>query len=226
MGYLGSKAASGAYQAIIAKMPPHDTYIEAYLGTGAVMKRKPLSARSIGIDLDGGCLKAYQGDPTVELVEADAVQYLAEFDYRTAGRTLVYADPPYLHMTRSSAARYRHEYTEADHMCLLACLRAIPAMVLVSGYPSRLYDEVLTGWNTCEFQVMTHGGPRTEKLWWNYSTTAKQWAKFAGANFTERQRIARKAERWASRYKELPPGERLAILAAILEKEGDEHSQK
>ncbi|GAB7269522.1 hypothetical protein DZS_09150 [Dickeya ananatis] len=32
MGYLGSKGASGAYQKIIAAMPPHDTYIESHLG--------------------------------------------------------------------------------------------------------------------------------------------------------------------------------------------------
>ena len=37
MSYLGSKAASGVYQKIIAEMPPHDTYIETHLGSGAVM---------------------------------------------------------------------------------------------------------------------------------------------------------------------------------------------
>lgn len=224
MGYLGSKAASGAYQAIVAKMPPHDTYIEAYLGSGAIMKRKPAAARSIGIDLDSGCLEAYRGAYAVELVHGDAVEYLARFEYQAAGRTLVYADPPYLHATRSSRARYQHEYTVSDHIRLLECLKTLPAMVLVSGYPSRLYDERLATWSCCEFQAMTRGGPRTEKLWWNYETTAKQWATYAGVNFTDRQRIARKAERWASRYKELPPGERLAILAAILETEGAEHS--
>jgi site-specific DNA-adenine methylase len=41
MSYLGSKAASGVYQKIIAEMPPHDTYIETHLGGGAVMLRKP-----------------------------------------------------------------------------------------------------------------------------------------------------------------------------------------
>ncbi|MFS1487716.1 hypothetical protein BCU41_024755 (plasmid) [Vibrio lentus] len=39
MGYLGSKAASGAYQAIIANMPQHDIYIEAFLGTGAIFQK-------------------------------------------------------------------------------------------------------------------------------------------------------------------------------------------
>ena len=32
MGYFGSKATSGLCQAIIAMMPPHDTYIETHLG--------------------------------------------------------------------------------------------------------------------------------------------------------------------------------------------------
>lgn len=44
MSYLGSKAASGAYQAIIAQMPPHDTYIETHLGSGVVMRAKPRAA--------------------------------------------------------------------------------------------------------------------------------------------------------------------------------------
>jgi DNA adenine methylase len=37
--YFGSKATSGLCQAIIALMPPHDTYIETHLGGGAIMKR-------------------------------------------------------------------------------------------------------------------------------------------------------------------------------------------
>jgi hypothetical protein len=52
MSYLGSKGGSGVYQKIIAEMPPHDTYIETHLGSGAVMFHKPLAARTIGIDVD------------------------------------------------------------------------------------------------------------------------------------------------------------------------------
>lgn len=33
--YLGGKNGSGVYQAIINLLPPHDTYIEGFLGTGA-----------------------------------------------------------------------------------------------------------------------------------------------------------------------------------------------
>ncbi|MBW5840060.1 hypothetical protein [Yersinia enterocolitica] len=38
---LGSKAASGAYQAIIALMPPHDTYIELFLGISTLTSTAP-----------------------------------------------------------------------------------------------------------------------------------------------------------------------------------------
>ncbi len=39
---------------------------------------------------------------------------------------------------------------------------------------------------------------------------------FAGANYIDRQRIKRKAERWANNYAALPAAERTAILAALL----------
>jgi site-specific DNA-adenine methylase len=221
MSYLGSKAASGAYQAIIAQMPPHDTYIETHLGTGVVMNNKPSAQRSVGIDVDQATLDKYHQDIAgVELVCADAVSILESFDFDQAGRTLVYADPPYLHETRTSRKRYRFEYSQEDHIRLLDCLRGIPAAVILSGYPSQLYDELLHDWRTLEFQVMTRGGVRTEKLWMNYEPDAAHWASFAGVNFTDRQRIKRKANRWANNYKQQSPGERLAILAAILEVEG------
>jgi DNA adenine methylase len=57
--YFGSKAASGLCQAIIALVPPHDTYIETHLGGGAIMKRKPPALRNIGIDLDARALARF-----------------------------------------------------------------------------------------------------------------------------------------------------------------------
>ncbi|QNM98679.1 DNA adenine methylase [Chitinimonas koreensis] len=224
MSYLGSKAASGAYQAIIASMPPHDTYIETHLGGGAVMLRKPRAARSIGVDLDGHAIHAFRAElddsHSIELHECDAVGFLQRFDYDDAGRVLIYADPPYLHSTRTSLKRYRCEYTSADHECLLFELReraAAGAAVMVSGYPSALYDSLLPDWRTLEFQVMTRGGPRTEKLWMSFDPAAAHWATYAGRDFTDRQRIKRKAARWAADYAKLPAAERVAVLAALLQ---------
>lgn len=219
MSYLGSKAASGAFQAIIAALPPHDTFIETHLGHGAVMKRKPPARRSVGIERDENVLSRFSAPYPVELVHGDAAAWLEAFDFASAGRVAIYADPPYLLETRSSAKRYRYDYTREDHARLLGVLKRVPAAVAISGYPSAFYDGELHGWRTLEFQVMTRGGVRTEKLWMNYQADAAFWASYAGSGFTDRQRIKRKAARWAANYRALTAGERIAVLAAMLDVE-------
>jgi hypothetical protein len=66
-------------QAIIALMPPHDTYIETHLGGEAIMKRKPPARRNIGIDHHEGALAQFQCDYPVELVHGCAHPFLADF---------------------------------------------------------------------------------------------------------------------------------------------------
>jgi DNA adenine methylase len=226
MGYPGAKDGAGVYQAIIAQMPPHDTYIETHLGSGAIMRRKPPAVRSIGVDIDAGTVAAFDcgGRTDIELLVADAASTVAGFDYAGSGRTLIYADPPYLRgkgEVRSERRLYKHEYTRADHVRLLAELRAAPAAVVISGYGSSLYDEMLGDWRTVEFQTMTRGGVRTEKLWMNFPAGKVHWSSFAGRNRTERQQVKRMAARWQEKYRALPPAKRLAVLAAIMETEGD-----
>lgn len=222
MKTFGSKGASGAYQAIIALMPPHDTYLEPFVGSGAILRRKVPARRSFAVDLSRAAVEALPTEyPQLERLVGDAFEFLARFDWSAHGRVMVYVDPPYLHSTRSSKARYEHELSDSQHLELLALLRRCPGYVILSGYPSALYDQGLVGWNTREFQVMSRGGPRTEKLWFNFEPSAVHWAKFAGKNFTDRQRIKRKAATWAARYKAMPPGERMAVLAAMLETSGE-----
>ncbi|PMM60673.1 DNA adenine methylase [Vibrio lentus] len=222
MSYLGSKAASGAYQAIIANMPAHDTYIEAFLGTGAIFNKKPQSITSIGIELDKVTLDGFSTNHAIQTHNTDALSFLENFDFSMAGRTFVYADPPYLPETRTSNKKYRKDFTVDDHISLLELAKKLTekgVQIMLSGYPSKLYDETLKGWRTYEFQVMTRGGARTEKLWMNYESNSVHWASFAGVNFTDRQRIKRKAQRWAKNYKALDTNERLAVLAALMEVE-------
>ena len=188
--YFGSKATSGLCQAIIALMPPHDTYIETHLGGGAIMRRKAPALRNIGIDRDERALSRFACDYPVELVHGCAHPFLADFPYQ--GRELVTCDPPYLHATRTSKRRYRYEYEEADHVALLALLKTLPCPVILSGYPSGLYDEALPDWQSLELQVMNQGGVRTEKLWFNFVPDRVHWIRYAGKNHTHRQMIKRK----------------------------------
>ncbi len=219
-GYFGSKATSGLCQPIIAMMPPHDTYIESHLGGGAIMKRKPAALHNIGIDRDARALARFECDYPIELVHGCAHRFLAEYDYR--GRELIYSDPPYLYSTRSSERRYRFDYEEREHIALLELLKSVPCPVMVSGYPSVLYDDLLGGWRSVELQVMNQAGVRTEKLWFNFSVDRVHWASYAGTNFTDRQRIKRKAANWGRRYQGLPRAERVAVLAAMMAVEAEE----
>jgi len=216
-GYFGSKAASGLFQNIIAIMPPHNTYIETHLGGGAVMKRKPPTANNIGIDLDSDALSNFDCEYPVQLINGCAHHFLSHYEY--TGAELIYCDPPYLAETRTSSQRYRFDYTKQDHIELLEQLNSLPCHIILSGYPSSLYDEQLSSWNSIELQAMTRGGPRTEKLWFNYTIDRMYWATYAGKNFTDRQRIKRKAQRWGNNYKRLPRAERLAILATLMDGE-------
>jgi DNA adenine methylase len=74
---------------------------------------------------------------------------------------VIYADPPYLGSTRSSLADrnrardYTHEFQgDDDHRRLAEALRATPATVLLSGYPSDLYDDLYDGWWTTRRRVL------------------------------------------------------------------------
>ena len=113
MGCFGSKAVNGLCQMLLGLQPPHDLYVETHLGGGALMKRKAPAERSIGIDRDRRAIDGFECGYPVELVHGCAHAFLAGFPFR--GTELVYSDPPYLHATRRSDRRYRHDYAEADH---------------------------------------------------------------------------------------------------------------
>ncbi|MES9857820.1 MAG: DNA methylase [Sedimenticola sp.] len=183
------------------------------------MLKKPPARNNIAIDIDPEPLESFACGYPITKVNDSAHHFLRKYNY--VGSELIYCDPPYLLETRTSKRRYRHEYSRQDHLDLLDLLKTLPCRVILSGYPSALYDSVLEGWNRIELQAMTWGGPRTEKLWYNYEIDRAYWSTYAGKDFTDRQRIKRKAERWAKNYQALPPGERLALLAAIMAVEAD-----
>lgn len=87
----------------------------------------------------------------------------------SAPDVLLYVDPPYLGSTRDWQVHYRAEMlgTE-DHLPLLEALDEHPGLVVLSGYPSELYDERLAHWTRVSRQAQTEAGQtRTEVLWIN-----------------------------------------------------------
>ena len=224
--YLGSKATSGLCQAIISMMPPHATYIETHLGSGVIMKRKVPCMRSIGIDIDPKPISQFECSYPVELINGCAHEFLKTFPF-TGTEELVYCDPPYLLRTRTSDKRYRYrfDYRDEDHIALLNILVGLPCKIMLSGYPSEIYDTILKGWNSVEIQVMNQAGVRTEKIWFNFEIDRYYWSSFAGKNYTIRQSIRRKAASWGKNYQKMPRHERMAVLAAIMDVEREESTR-
>jgi DNA adenine methylase len=58
--YLGGKNGAGTYQRLINAMPPHEVYIEPFLGSGAVLRLKRPAFFNIGIDLSQDAIVTFQ----------------------------------------------------------------------------------------------------------------------------------------------------------------------
>jgi site-specific DNA-adenine methylase len=199
-------------------MPPHRTYIETHTGGGAVLRNKRPAELNIAIEVDWEAylmLCNILENPYIKVYNVDALDYLRGFE--PDENTLIYTDPPYLPSTRKSGKLYRHEYTEADHVALIKHLRCLwPTMIMISGYRSELYFDMLGDWNQYEFDTMTRRGPATEYLWFNYRWPNKLHDySHLGSTFRERERITRKQKRLLANLGKMPELERNALLNHI-----------
>lgn len=101
----------------------------------------------------------------VQIENQPATTVIHKFNH---DNVLIYADPPYLLNTRGGK-QYKHEMTEQEHVELLAVLKQHKGPVILSGYPSDLYDYELKEWNRItKSSYNQNSDPRTEVLWCNY----------------------------------------------------------
>jgi DNA adenine methylase len=120
----------------------------------------------------------------VSLESRPAAEVIATYGARSD--VLIYADPPYLGSTRANDRAYRHELmTDADHRDLAEQLRACRAAVVLSGYPSALYDQQLyPDWHRTTFPASTGQGgtwaDRTEVVWSNRPLRTHDGTLFGG----------------------------------------------
>jgi DNA adenine methylase len=110
---------------------------------------------------------------TVEIVSRPAVDVILKWD---RSDTLFYCDPPYLPDTRHVGSRdvYGYEMTDDEHRELASVLSQCKGNVVLSGYPSKLYDELYDGWHCDRFDIANHAaGAKVKKrqiecVWRNY----------------------------------------------------------
>lgn len=221
--YNGGKESDGTFQKIINLMPPHDIYIEAFLGNGAIFRnKKPAIISSIGIDLDTSVIDKWHKlkNVSITLINADAISWLeifspmADIFKRLGTSVLIYLDPPYpKECRRNQQDLYNHEMNPADHCNLLQVARSIDANIVISSYPNELYNEQLKKWNTIEFQAMTRGGTATEKVWYNYPDPDELHDyRYIGNDYREREQLKGIVCRNVSKFKRLPAVQRNAII--------------
>jgi len=217
--YPGGKGL--AFRQIINQMPPHGLYIEAFLGSGAVLRNKRPAAGNIGIEIDAAVIAEYRSEfdaiPNLQVIHGDALEILS--GTYLPGDTLVYCDPPYLLETRSQQRGiYQYEFmTEDEHAGLLGMLKRLPCMVAISGYWSELYGQALRKWRCCSYNTITRGGGQVEEfLWMNYpEPMALHDYGWLGEDYRERERIKRKQKRWRERLRKMDRLERLAMMSVL-----------
>ena len=103
----------------------------------------------------------------VQIENRPAVELIKRFNYPNV---LVYLDPPYMPDTRHGK-QYRFEmYSWENHEELLSVAKKHKGLVLISGYDSELYNEMLKDWyreeKICYSQVCSR---KREVLWMNFS---------------------------------------------------------
>ncbi len=211
MRYPGGKGKT--YHQIINLLPPHKTYIETHLGGGAVLRNKKSAAdRSLAMDRDPKVIEHWRRcfPSLASYVEADALEFLTTTHF--TGEEVIYCDPPYLPCTRRRRRVYRYDYDTHDHEALLKIICCLPSRIVISGYPSELYDSELHDWSTLTFTAKAHNGIRTEKVWFNFEPPKHLHdPRYLGNNFRERQTHRRRIDRLQRRIGSLSSQEQHSL---------------
>jgi len=158
------------------------TLIRAHLGFGSAGATKPStgfridSARKYGT---AAHLWARYPDSIVNYVDrlADVVlenkPAIEVIDNHDRVDTLFYVDPPYVTETRvvKDGRCYNHEMDDEQHIELLEILKAVKGMVVLSGYETDIYNDMLSGWHkhTTSARISAGRGTRIriETVWVN-----------------------------------------------------------
>lgn len=106
----------------------------------------------------------------VQIENQDAVTLINRYNRADC---LIYADPPYVLGTRTKR-HYAHEMKDEQHVELLEVLNKHSGFVLLSGYDSDLYNDLLQGWSKLTKVATTEAATsKTEVLWLNPAVTER-----------------------------------------------------
>lgn len=106
---------------------------------------------------------------SVVIEHKDILDLLDKYDNEN---TFIYLDPPYCHSTRLSNQKYECEMSDSQHERMLnKCVKS-KSKIMISGYDSDLYNDVLKNWNKIMFNSPNAGSKAVEVIWMNYKNSS------------------------------------------------------
>lgn len=101
----------------------------------------------------------------VQIENRPALELIERFNYENV---LIYCDPPYMLETRHGK-QYQYEMDDREHEELLKMLLKHKGTVLISGYDTELYQDMLVKWFRRENTSYSQDGSlKKEMLWMNF----------------------------------------------------------
>lgn len=107
----------------------------------------------------------------VYIMNKPAIEVIKAFNNENV---LLYLDPPYLPETRTTVSAYEHEMNTDDHIQLAETVGSFKGKVIISGYPSKLYNRLYGTWTCKKRAIANHASQqkskqhKTECIWMNF----------------------------------------------------------
>lgn len=216
--YTGSKNGNGVAQWIINNIPLHSDYYELFAGSAAIYFKKRPAINSILLEKDHAqYAKLYKKvNYGPHPVHGCAIDYLKKITFSSSD--FIYLDPPYpLSSRRQGRAYYQEEMTDEQHTELLQLIKASTAMVMISTRHNELYSNALKDWRMKEFSTADRAGACTEVIYMNYPEPKYLHEyTYIGDGYQDRQRLKRKAQRFADKLQTLEPYERHIYMLEMI----------
>jgi DNA adenine methylase len=196
-----------AQRLIINEMPPHNLFLELFIGKKPIMRLKRRASINIGLDSDPDVVAAaaerYR-DCGFTLICEDAIAFLGRNEWlHPQGKELVYCALPQL------GSNHRRESTQTYQSFLLEVLRELPGMVIIAGAWHELYQHQLADWRTISYK----GAGGVDKFaWLNFDQPLQLHDYRYLENHYE---LERRAARWRERLADMPLLERQALLYTL-----------
>lgn len=229
--YFGGKASNGVPQTLINQVPPHQSKTIGFGGQCALTRYMMPAQENILYELNSEVVQLWKNANLVSSHNISILEqcFLSSFNPDNYTETdFIYLDPPYPHDTRKSKNRYKFEMTDKQHQSMLAKCCDASGMIAISSYQNKMYDEMLKGWRTIEFESMTRSGKKaTEILYMNYDEpTELHDYTYIGEDFREREAIKRRHVNFLRKIDRLDVLERNKLLEEIKIRYLSEGSQK